>query len=225
MGYATPPAVVAVGVWSIVTLSGMQRPELGGLFAHVTGASVPVTLAPTRLGDEPTIDRAWFAGTTERLAAFDLRPTGDWVVQRAAYRGWLRFFVDTGGTLAAFGAQTTYPGGPPPNVGFISACSPVGTSDPIAGATRWIETADEIVPPEDTGYPPFLRMKLAPGAELPALRALHDQHVDRVCDGAPLLAIDEPALRTVFQADRQWWFDWCAQSLVGMMADCRPPQD
>lgn len=221
IGFGAPPLVVAAAVWSLVTLSGMQRPELRGLFAHVTGASVPVVIAPVRLADEAVVEHAWFDSTTTRLVALGMSAVGEQVVERGAYRGWLRLFVGEGGTVAAVAQQTTYPGAPTPSLGYLSACSPVGTSELVGGATRWVETSDEDAPAEDTGYAPFLRVVLAPELDPSALLARHRQHITQVCGADPLLGITADALVTMIQADRQWWFDWCAQSLLGMAADCK----
>lgn len=221
-GFAAPPLVTAVAVWSAVVLSGMQRPELAGLFAHLTGESVPVVIAPARLAEERVVDRGWLDGTTATFAAMGMGAAGDHVVQRAAYRGWLRLFEGPDPTEAAFAVQTTYPGAPPPNIAIVSACSPPGSGEPVAGASIWVETSDEYSPDGDTGYPRFLRIVLDPDLDPPALLARHRAHVAEVCAGAPPIPIVSEQLLEVIAADRQWWFDWCAQSLFGMVAECRP---
>ena len=224
IGLLAPPLVVAGVVWSLATLSGMQRPELTGLWVHLTGGSLPVEVVPTALRDEATIDQPWFAATTQQLATLGLEPSAERVVRRGAYRGWVRLFAAEDPGLAAFARQTTYPGAPPPNVAFVSACSPGGGGDEVAGATLWVETSDEVAPPGDTGTPPFLRVALVPDVGLRELLGRHAEHVARACGGAERLPVNAAALTAMIRADRLWWFDWCAQSLVGMAADCRPQE-
>jgi hypothetical protein len=224
LGFVTPPLAVAVVTWSLVALSGMQQPELIGLFAHVTGANVPVTIEQTNLAEVRTIDRPWFRATTATLEDLGFQTRGDWVARRASYRGWFRIFQGDEPSVAVFAQQTTYPGAPPPSIAFVSACSPPGTKDPIGGATVWVETADEWTPDGDNGYPPFLRTRLLTGLSTFDLLQEHQRHVAEVCSSSPLKELKEQDVVTSIQADREWWFDWCAQSLIGMAADCRSPE-
>ena len=224
LGFMIPPLALAVVTWSLVALSGMQQPELVGLFAHVTGTSVPVTIEETNLTEVRTIDRPWFRASTGTLESLGFQVQRDWVARRGSYRGWFRVFQGGDPTVAAFAQQTTYPGAPPPSIAFMSACSPPGTKDPVAGATVWVETADEWSPDGDNGYPPFLKIRLLKGLSTLDLLGEHRRHVAEICQQTPLQEITEQEIVASIEADRVWWFDWCAQSLIGMAADCRSPE-
>jgi len=223
VGFVAPPLTIAIVLWGLVALSGMQQPEFVGLFAHFTGASIETSVEETDLAAVRTIDRNWFDSTNSRLESLGFQPAGDWVARRASYRGWFRVFIGTDPSVAAFAQQTTYPGAPPPSVAFISGCSPAGGVDPVAGATVWVETADERVPDGDSGYPPFLKIKLFPELGLTELLSQHREHVVEVCGAASRKSLREEDVVSSIKADRDWWFDWCAQSLLGMTAECRPP--
>ena len=223
VGFVTPPLTIAIVTWGLVALSGMQQPEFVGLFAHLTGTSVETSVEQTDLTAVRTIDREWFSSTNARLGRLGFQPAGDWVARRASYRGWFRVLLSEDPSTACFTQQTTYPGAPPPSVAFVSACSPAGSEDPVAGATVWVETADEKVPEGDTGYPPFLKLKLLPELDLPELLSQHREHVFEVCGSTALTTLREQDIVASIKADRDWWFDWCAQSLLGMTAECRDP--